>query len=62
MGICIDGYRGKKRLGDVEMRFCNRAIKATVGVNIVGCYYECTAVEKYRIIRELFQNQPPIGW
>ena len=43
-----------KRLGDVEMRFCNRAevraIKATVGVNIVGCYYTCTAVEKCRII------------
>jgi hypothetical protein len=36
------------------MRVCNqakvRAIKATVGVNIVGCYSKFTAMEKYRII------------
>jgi len=27
-----------------------RAIKATVGVNIVGCYYKCTVMKKYKII------------
>jgi len=36
------------------MRLCNqakvRAIKATVGVNIVGCYCKFSAMEKYRII------------
>jgi hypothetical protein len=36
------------------MRFYNnvevRAVKATVGVDIVGCYCKCTAVQKYRII------------